>query len=114
MKKVFVMILLLVFSMPALSVEIKLVCKLNGESDFSYSFDEEKRTVNGYSIDDRCRSACIRYFISDTEFGDFYLDEEGRLLRRDSISRSDGSYHQEDSDYKVIKTGTCVLFKKAF
>jgi hypothetical protein len=51
MKKIFVIILLLVFSMPTFAAEVKLICSYKNISDttnneFPFTFDEEKNTCN--------------------------------------------------------------------
>jgi hypothetical protein len=118
MKKLFVMILLLAFSMPSFAQEVKLICKLvdsDGTRDTrNISFDEERGTVDGVNINASCSSGCNRYFISDTEFGWTNVRNNGDESFRITVGRSDGEYRFIGSSGRLVSSGTCVPFKKAF
>lgn len=102
MKKLFMMILLLVVTLPALAVEKKLVCAINlknGENTFDriIKYDPDEKTIQGWA------DGKDGWHINDDEMG-----------RRETfiISRINGEFWGLGQYGK--EHGYCVPYKQAF
>lgn len=125
MKKLFAMILLLAFMLPALAQEVKLTCDTDwsntptsGIHTYVLGFDEAAGTVlvggESHSIKTKNSGAetdnTDEYFISDASFG-YTSYYEGKAQKTVTISRINGKYSR--TDYPGV-TGKCVRFKQEF
>ncbi len=119
---VFVALVTSFCGMEASAAEVRLRCKVHygepvGDADYIYGIDEAKGTVTTddvtHSVNEKCTNtsgSCVEVFLKDEVFGESTYND-GKFIRRTSISRMDGEYSISDLP-KV--TGTCVPFKQAF
>lgn len=131
MKKLFTMILLLAFSLPALAAEVTLVCsyvdKDGDKNEREIGFDAAAKTITIYGkvlpvdqkVDGRWKPNTEgnydECYISNIAFGCRSTYQNSRRYKEDwSVSRIDGEYQSGLEDGKYSKKGKCVPLKQAF
>jgi hypothetical protein len=112
MKKLVAIILMLGISLPALAVEVKLLC-VSGDRKRIVTFDEEAGLVNGLPINGH--SKITEGLIHAVE-GDPSCNQRCEI---DEVNRYDGSYSwaSDSGGLRGVSrdgTGTCAPAKKAF
>ena len=110
MKKILPMILLLSFSLPAMSAEVKLNCTITEafKDKLTYNIvhtvDSVKGTIDGHKDSDG------GYSFSDTSMG--YMDrDKGDFF---DINRVDGTYRGTSTSLSQNFSGHCEVLKQAF